>query len=114
MTLLYLDFDGAFPARFMDRVTWCARVWRWSLVAVRIDKTRNGWHVVVGVAESVEPALVVAAQSILGSDYKREAFNLMRVQSLPHVSPFWRERWNVLYSHHAKPLQEKTNGTASR
>lgn len=103
MTLLYLDFDGAIPNDIVSRITWCARLWQWRVEAIRIDRTRNGFHVVVGVRQKIEPALIVAAQAVLGSDYKREAYNLMRVQSLPRVSPFWRERWNVLYSHHAKP-----------
>lgn len=103
MTLLYLDFDGPVPNKLVDRIVWTTKLWQWTLVAIRFDRTRRGWHVVVGIKEAVEPPMIVAAQAILGSDYKREAFNLMRVQSLPHVSPYWRERWNVLYSHHAKP-----------
>ena len=105
MTLLYLDFDGRIPANLIDRIVWATKLWQWSVEAVRFDRTKNGWHVVVGIHEDVEPAMIVAAQAILGSDYKREAFNLMRVQSLDSVSPFWRERWNVLYSDHAKPLR---------
>ena len=102
MTLLYVDIDGPLPPRVLDRVVWCLRLWGWTPEAVRFDRTRRGWHVVVGVQEVLEPSVIVAAQSVLGSDYKREAFNLMRVQTLAHVSPFWRGRWNVLYSHHAK------------
>ena len=103
MTLLYLDFDGRIPDGLIDRIVWTAKLWQWSIEAVRFDRTRRGWHVVVGIHEEVEPAMIVAAQAILGSDYKREAFNLMRVQSLDSVSPFWRARWNVLYEMHAKP-----------
>jgi len=102
-TLLYLDFDGALPRDIMARIAWCVRVWEWTVEAVRLDRTRRGWHVIVGVHQQVDPARMVAAQAILGSDYKREAFNLMRVTNLAHVPPFWRERWNVLYSHHVKP-----------
>lgn len=101
-TLLYLDFDGVLPSDIVARVTWCCRLWQWPIEAVRIDKTRHGWHVVVGLRVKVRAPLIVAAQAILGSDYKRESYNLMRVQNLAHVPPFWRERWNVLYSHHAK------------
>lgn len=105
MTLLYLDFDGPLPRDIMSRIAWGLRLWQWTPEAVRIDRTRHGWHVVVGVQEEVPPPLVVAAQAVLGSDYKREAFNLMRVQHLDALPSFWRERWNVLYSHHAKPLR---------
>ena len=51
----------------------------------------------------VHVGIVVAAQAVLGSDYKREAYNVMRVQNLDAQSPYWRARWNVLYSMHAKP-----------
>ena len=101
--MLYLDFDGPVPKGLIDRIVWTTKLWRWKLEAVRFDRTRNGWHVIVGVRKRLDPPVVVAAQAILGSDYKRETFNLMRVQGLANIPPYWRERWNVLYSHHAKP-----------
>ena len=103
MTLLYLDFDGKVPRGLLDRIVWSCKLWQWPIVAVRFDKTRHGWHVVVGIRKRVAPSLIVAAQAVLGSDYKREAFNIMRVQQLDARSPYWRERWNVLYFIHAKP-----------
>jgi len=103
MTLLYLDFDGKLPNGLVDRIVWMCKLWQWPIVAVRFDRTRRGWHVVVGIRKRVVPALIVAAQAVLGSDYKREAYNIMRVQSLATLSPYWRARWNVLYSMHAKP-----------
>lgn len=103
MTLLYLDFDGAVPKGLIDRVTWMCKLWRWPIIAVRFDKTRHGWHVIIGVRKKLAPPLIVAAQAVLGSDPKREAFNIMRVQNLDALSPYWRERWNVLYFIHAKP-----------
>lgn len=102
MTLLYLDFDGRLPARLVDRVTWCTKLWRWPVEAMRIDRTRNGWHVVVGVGKRLAPPLILAAQAILGSDWKREAYNLQRVQHLDRLPAYWRARWNVLYHVHAK------------
>lgn len=101
MTLLKLDFDGPLPRHLESWVTTCAKLWGWRLVALRIDRTRHGYHVVVGVEGARVPAaVVVAAQAILGSDVKREAFNLMRVGKLAALPPFWRSRWNVLYATH--------------
>lgn len=101
MTLLKLDFDGPLPRHLESWVTTCATLWGWRLVALRIDRTRHGYHVVVGVeAVNLGPAAVVAAQAILGSDPKREAFNLMRVGKLATLPAFWRSRWNVLYATH--------------
>lgn len=102
MTLLYLDFDGPLPKGLLNWITTCAKLWGWPLEAVRYDKTRRGWHVVVGIKKRLHPAFIVAAQAILGSDPKREAFTLMRVQELGWMTPFWRRRWNVLYAKHRK------------
>lgn len=100
-TLLYLDFDGALPLDLVNRITATLAMWRWPIVAIRIDKTRRGYHVVVGIRKRVvNSAMLVAAQAILGSDPKREMFNLMRVQELPSLPKFWQKRWNVLYRSH--------------
>lgn len=103
MTHLLLDFDGALPRDLYARVSGsCTRLWGWTVEGMRIDRTRRGWHVVVALRERVAPALVVAAQAILGSDPNREAFNLMRVRRLRTQAAFWRERFNVLYSRHSR------------
>lgn len=81
MTLLKLDYDGKLPKNLLPWITQCCRLWRWPLVAVRFDRTRRGWHVVVGVRARVELAQGIAAQAIWGSDTKREMLNLMRVNS---------------------------------
>lgn len=105
MTLLYLDIDGPLPAGWMDRIVWACRVWGWPIEAIRIDRTRHGYHVVVGVRRRLAAARIVAAQAILGSDPKREAYNLMRVARLGQVPRFWRTRWNVLYVKHYRPVR---------
>ena len=114
MTLLYLDYDGELPPDLTWRIVRNCSLWGWPIVGVRIDRTRNGWHVIVGVRRRIEPALIVAAQAILGSHDKREAYNLMRVQSLDRVPRFWRARWNVLYSSHRKPPIASVTGNLRR
>jgi len=47
------------------------------------------------------PAELVAFQACCGSDQRRETLNLMRVLAIrktPITSPFWRDRWNLLFS----------------
>lgn len=47
---------------------------------------------------TLDPAQMVALQSVLGSDPRREALNLMRVLSLSKMTPrYWKKRWNLLY-----------------
>lgn len=106
MTLLYLDIDGyRLPARLVDKITIACRLWNWPIEAVRIDRTRNGWHVIVGVRRRLPPVVIVAAQAILGSHDRREMWNLLRAMNLTTVPRFWRTRWNVLYSSHRKPVR---------
>lgn len=106
---LCIDLDTPiFPNDWLDRFAWCCRCWRWRPSSVRVDRTARGFHIVadVIVREGKMPDMaIVAAQAILGSDARREAFNLLRAMhvSLGTVPPFWRSRWNVLYERHSRP-----------
>ncbi len=102
MTELRCDFDGPFPDDFDWRLRALARHQEWTVHHTMIRRTRHGWHVIVTLDNEVAPLIVVAAQAILGSDWKRENFNLFRAQRLPDVPSVWREsrRWNALYSSH--------------
>jgi len=66
---------------------------------LRRYRTRRGWHVEIQARIMLEPEVMVALQAILGSDYRREAFNLFRVMALPVAPVFWRRlgHWNVLH-----------------
>lgn len=103
MTLLYCDIDGPLPPKLLPWITQCCRVWGWPIEAVRYDKTRRGWHVVVGVRKRLDFPMVVAAQAIFGSDPKREMFNMMRANA-KDVDPFWLARRNVLYASHSRGI----------
>lgn len=105
MTTLCLDFDRRIPPKLVPRVTQCCRMWGWPLAAIRYDRTRRGWHVLVTVDGEIDPACIVAAQAILGSDTNREMFNLMRVQELHRMPAYWRDRWNVLYVEHVRGVK---------
>ena len=102
MTEIRCDFDGAFPADFEWRLSTLCRHQEWTVRHTMIRRTRHGWHVIVTLDNAVEPCIVVAAQAILGSDWKRENFNLFRVQQLAGMPAVWREarRWNALYTSH--------------
>ncbi len=102
MTLLYLDVDRRTPPQVIAFVTECCRRWGWPLDGIRYDRTRRGWHIVVGVRKRIPPALVLAAQAMWGSDPRREMHNLGRVQNLANVPIFWRDRWNVIYESHSR------------
>ena len=101
MSFLKCDFDGYVPVDFTTRLEMVARLHRLTVEWVRTDRTRRGYHVVVRVRQRVALARAVTLQAILGSDWKREAFNSARVLSgARHVPAFWRRRLNVLYTRH--------------
>ncbi len=106
MTTICCDYDcPTAPAQLIDRIMQCCRLWGWDVWMVRYDRTRHGWHVLVFLTHDVPPPLVVAAQAIWGSDWRREMFNLRRVQHLRRVPAYWRCRWNVLYEEHIRGIK---------
>ncbi len=76
----------------------CEKIWRLSRLLdvqpryIRIDRTRHGWHVVVCFNRRFTAIETVAIQSVLGSDLKRETYNLARVMSGKRS-----RRWNLLF-----------------
>lgn len=101
--LLYLDFDEPIEEEpFFRHVKMIASMCFIDLDIKAIHKTERGVHVILFAEwkdrKSLEPAEMVALQLLLGSDFKREAFNLLRAHTLGDAPAFWRDRWNVLYS----------------
>ena len=107
MSLILCDFDGPLPPNLLAWVTQCCHLWRWPLVGVRFDKTRRGWHVVVGVRGFIPLGAVIAAQTIFGSDRKREMLNLMRSEAIRSGRvPQSHERYaNVLFASHSRGVK---------
>ena len=108
-TIAKLDFDAPqIPREFFARLRF---VWlncvpagmEWTEAAPqfrirRYRSTNKGWHVVLESDKlRLGPRETVALQAILGSHWRREAFNLARIVLLHRAPPMWRDRWNVLY-----------------
>jgi hypothetical protein len=105
MTFLKCDFDGAIPADVSARLEMVVRLHRLTVDWIRVDRTRRGYHMVIRVRQRVALARVILLQAILGSDWKREAFNSSRVVRTRNVPAFWRRRINVLYSRHYRGVE---------
>lgn len=95
MTLVKVDIDG--PLENTERVWWVLRMLRCSVRYVSYRRTRRGWHVEVEVARRLHPWRVIAIQAILGSDYRRETFNLRRTARWSELPAVARDHWNVLF-----------------
>lgn len=97
-TVLRLDYDRGTPPRDSYRRVMAALRWlRLRPVALVYRRTARGWHVKVAVMRRCAPLVVVALQAILGSDARRETFNLLRARALPRVPAEWRTRYSVLF-----------------
>lgn len=103
-----VDYDAG-KARRLSLSELVQRAERARVVIEQIHERRSasgrGWHRIVWVFVPgpvvVSAALVVALQSIFGSDPRREAFNFNRARTIDArvCAPHWRdmESWNVLY-----------------
>lgn len=100
VTTLKVDIDRSpgYPARVWRQLTFLVHLlgWRVKTYGSWRSPSGTGWHVVVILADTLTPTEVVAVQALLGSDPRREAFNLARARKLPTLRP-WRDRFNVLY-----------------
>lgn len=113
--LLLLDFDDWNSYRGCpERLRFLCR-WNdlpLSDFRLRRFRTRRGWHVVIyyNGEHQFTATEIVAAQSISGSDWRRESFNLIRARNLAAAPAAWRVvgAWNTLY------LEKLEHGTARR
>lgn len=105
-SLLKLDYDGRqFPPNWMERLGFVARENRLAILWVRIDRTKRGWHLTAQLSKRVAPLRLVLLQALCGSDYRRETFNGVRAGRLNGVNPFWRERFNQLFTEHFRRVE---------
>ena len=107
--IVKVDFDTPrVPRDFVERLRFlyyncipAGAEWTEAAPQFRLRRhrsTHGGWHVIVESDKlRLGPRETVAIQAILGSHWRREAFNLSRVVLLHRAPPMWRERWNVLY-----------------
>lgn len=100
---LKLDFDQRHPQKRMSvpRMKYIARLMRLPVEDVKAYRTAHGVHVTVRLREPVHALVAVLLQSLLGSDYGKEAFCAIRVLNLM-ASPdkydkVARDCWNVLF-----------------
>jgi hypothetical protein len=98
MTRVKLDLDGRLPSDIDDKLRWAFTTLMWRVLWYSFYRTQNGWHIEVEVTNRVHIWRVVALQAILGSDYRRELFNLRRTGNWRMLPVSARERANVLFS----------------
>ncbi len=90
--LLMLDVDSLKP-RSLTWLQWVFRRLNIGVHWIRYDRTAKGWHVIIRCRERFKALEIVALQAILGSDWRRETFNLARVRS----GKLRGGQWNILF-----------------
>lgn len=87
------DYDSV-NAPSLPAMMETARVLRLKPKWARYDRTARGWHVIIRWNRDLTPGETVALQLLLGSDPKRERFNLGRILAGGGAN----SRWNLLFS----------------
>jgi hypothetical protein len=91
MRLLKIDIDdkGQGVEEFIRRLRFVKCFVR--ITGVDVKETRKGFHFRVMTEEDLEAWEVLVLQAILGSDFKRELFNYLRVRK-------GLRNWNILFN----------------
>ena len=71
----------------------------------QVFETNRGFHVICDVYGIERPEEIIILQLLFGSDWKREAFNYVRLKLLDDKSKF--EKWNVLFDYKFERDEEK-------
>lgn len=95
---LRLDFDRKRPPVIEDALYLVCRYCGWNITALSWRRTENGWHVEVFLVRPITPLRAIAAQAILGSDWRREALNLAKWRRRHPRGSLERQEWNVLFT----------------
>jgi hypothetical protein len=96
-TKIKVDIDGKLPQDIGDRVEWVCGTLKLKVRHMSYYRTRRGWHLIITVSRNLHAWKVIAIQAILGSDYRRETFNLRRTGNWRDLPTNARKKWNVLF-----------------
>jgi hypothetical protein len=91
------DYDDGREPPTIEAIREIAAILGATVEALAYSTSHSGGaHLAITWGNRWQPLEIVALQAILGSDPKREAFNLLRVRSGTDLTDNWG--WNVLYS----------------
>jgi len=90
MKTLKLDLDGKYSlSTFLDRI-WILKYLGLRITKVRIYDTTNGFHAQLTCDNQINDVKAAFIQALLGSDYRREFCNLLKIER-------GSKNWNVLF-----------------
>lgn len=101
--MVYVDCDYRRVPRLRPMWAVC-RIVNLRPRAIRTDRTRRGWHVIIEFSRAFTREQLLALQCVfcgfLKGDFNREALNCMRVFAIaddPTIANYWKRRWNILF-----------------
>jgi hypothetical protein len=96
MAIIKLDYDRkTIPVYKID---WITRFFKLIVKDVKVWKTRKGTHIKIEVEQKIHPITITLIQSLMASDYRREAYNALRAYQLDEKKgSAIKQNWNVLY-----------------
>jgi len=96
MKTLKLDLDGKYGLSiFLDRV-WILKYLGLKVVKVKIHDTVNGFHARLTCDNQIDDVKAAFIQALLGSDYRREFCNLLRIERGSHNwNTLFRQKWKT-------------------
>lgn len=90
MKTLKLDLDGKYSlSHFLDRL-WILKYLGLRVTKVKVHDTVNGFHVRLTCDNQIDDIQAVLIQALLGSDYRREMCNLLKIER-------GSKNWNILF-----------------
>lgn len=97
---LYLDYDTSRTIGSLFNICSTLRILGIRARWINYSRSRHGWHIIIALNCKLHIVETIAAQSILGSDAKREALNLMRARAIAkgRYSKWAIKRFNLLFS----------------
>jgi len=90
-SLIKIDLDSKDQwQNFIEKAKFVLAFWHLTIKHVWVAETSKGYHIVIIVKEKLPDMQICFIQLALGSDYKRECFNLARVLR-------GEKDWNLLF-----------------
>jgi len=84
MSVLMLDLDGKFGKRkknlLAKKLVLLSKYFNFEVKNLMVKPTKRGWHVRIEVDRELDDRDVVFFQLFLGSDWRREFWNWLRVK----------------------------------
>jgi len=80
LKVLKLDLDGKNGLDTFLKRMWIMKYLGLKTEYAKVYHTTNGYHLVLGLDNEIDDLKAILMQALLGSDYRREACNLLRIE----------------------------------